>query len=84
MKLPAGPKTPSWLLNQQFQADPFGYMDAISKRYGDIVTLMSGSTPIVYVSNPSGIKQIFTNAKEITASGALNRMGYATNIGASS
>ncbi|KYC36586.1 cytochrome P450 [Scytonema hofmannii PCC 7110] len=73
MTLPAGPKTPTWLLNQQFQADPFGYMDAISKHYGDIVTLVSDSTPIVYVSNPSGIKQIFTNTKEITARGALNR-----------
>lgn len=73
MKLPAGPKTPSWLLNQQFQANPFGYMDAVYKRYGDIVTIMSGSTPIVHISNPSGMKQIFTNTKEITARGALNQ-----------
>ncbi|GAA6620728.1 cytochrome P450 [Scytonema sp. NUACC26] len=73
MKLPPEPKTPSWLLSLQFKADPFGYMDAISKRYGDIVTLMFGSTPTIYVSNPSGIKEIFTNTKEITASGELNR-----------
>ncbi|NMG06770.1 cytochrome P450 [Brasilonema sp. UFV-L1] len=73
MTLPAGPKTPSWLLNQQFQADPFGYMDAVYKRYGDMVTIMSGSTPTVHISNPLGIKQIFTNTKEITARGALNR-----------
>ncbi|MDF5710497.1 MAG: cytochrome P450 [Nostoc sp. S4] len=72
MNLPAGPKTPNWLLNHQFQADPFGYMDAVYKRYGDIVTIMSDSTPIVYVSNPSGIKQIFTSTKEIIARGALN------------
>ncbi|MEH2121091.1 cytochrome P450 [Nostoc sp.] len=73
MKLPAGPKIPLWLLNQQLQADPFGCMDVICKRYGDIITVMSGSTPIVYVSNPSGIKQIFTNTREITARGALNQ-----------
>ncbi|MEH2262931.1 cytochrome P450 [Nostoc sp.] len=73
MKLPPGPKTPFWLLNQQFEADPFGYMDAQGKRYGDIVTVMSGSTPIVYVSNPLGIKEIFTNTKEIAARGALNQ-----------
>ncbi|MBN4003631.1 cytochrome P450 [Nostoc sp. LPT] len=73
MKVPPGPKTPFWLLNLQFEADPFGYMDAISKRYGDIVTLMSGSTPIVYVSNPLGIKEVFTNTKEIAAKGALNQ-----------
>ncbi|MDZ7970771.1 MAG: cytochrome P450 [Nostoc sp. DedSLP03] len=72
MKLPPGPKTPLWLLDLQFEADPFGYMDAQGKRYGDIVTLMSGSTPVVYVSNPLGIKKIFTNTKEIAAKGALN------------
>ncbi|NMG20297.1 cytochrome P450 [Brasilonema bromeliae] len=73
MNLPAGPKTPYRLAIQQFLADPFGYVDGICKRYGDIFTIMSGSTPIIYVSNPSGIKQILTNTKEITASGALNR-----------
>ncbi|BAZ20921.1 cytochrome P450 [Kalymmatonema gypsitolerans NIES-4073] len=73
MKLPPGPKTPSWLLNLQFEADPFGYMDGISKRYGDIVTVMLNSTPVVYVSNPLGIKEIFTNTKEIAARGELNQ-----------
>ncbi|WDD36960.1 cytochrome P450 (plasmid) [Nostoc sp. UHCC 0926] len=80
MTLPPGPKTPSWLLNQQFKADPFGYMDAISRHYGDVVTIMSGSTSIVYVSNPSGIKQIFTNAKEIIAPGTLNQ-GFVLTTG---
>jgi cytochrome P450 len=73
MQLPPGPKTPSWLIALQFEADPFGYMDAISKKYGDIVTLMFGSTPVVYVSNPLGIKDVFTNTKEIAAKGYLNR-----------
>nr|WP_322712405.1 cytochrome P450 [Nostoc sp. ChiSLP03a]MDZ8213669.1 cytochrome P450 [Nostoc sp. ChiSLP03a] len=73
MKLPPGPKIPLWLLGLQFEINPFGYLDAISQRYGDIVTIMSGSTPIVYISNPSGIKEIFTNTKEITASGVLNQ-----------
>ncbi|MFW9259423.1 cytochrome P450 [Nostoc sp. CALU 546] len=73
MKLPPGPKTPSWLLNLQFETDPFGYMDSISQSYGDIVTIILGSTPIVYVSNPLGIKEIFTNTKEITARGELNQ-----------
>ncbi|HCF29925.1 MAG TPA: cytochrome P450, partial [Cyanobacteria bacterium UBA11049] len=80
MKLPPGPKTATWLQNLLFEADPFGYMDAISKRYGDIVTIMSGSTPTVHISNPLGIKQIFTNTTEITASGALNR-GFALMTG---
>lgn len=80
MKLPPGPKTPSWLIMLQFNANPFGYMDTISQRYGGIVTLMFGSTPTVYVSDPIGMKEVFTNTKEIIASGELNR-GFALMTG---
>ncbi|MBW4431895.1 MAG: cytochrome P450 [Pelatocladus maniniholoensis HA4357-MV3] len=80
MQLPPEPKTPSWLIGLQFESNPFNYMDAISKRYGDIVTLMFGSTPTIYVSNPSGIKEIFTNTKEIAARGELN-LGFALMTG---
>jgi cytochrome P450 len=73
MQLPPGPKTPSWLTALQFNVNPFGYMDTIAKRYGGIVTLISGSTPTVFVSDPTGMKEIFTNNKEISASGELNR-----------
>jgi cytochrome P450 len=73
MKLPPKPKYPSWLFKLKFEADPFGHMDAIYKDYGDIVTIMSDSQPIIYISNPQGIKQIFSNTKEITAPGALNQ-----------
>ncbi|MHC5744952.1 MAG: cytochrome P450 [Nostoc sp.] len=73
MKLPPGPKTPAWLLALQFEANPFAYMDANSQLYGDMVTRMLGSTPIIYVSNPLAIKQLFTNTREITASGTLNQ-----------
>ncbi|MDZ8030970.1 cytochrome P450 [Nostoc sp. DedSLP04] len=68
MTLPPEPKTPLWLLLQQLNNNPLGCLDAIYKRYGDIITIMSGSTPIVYVSNPSAIKQYLTNTKEITIS----------------
>jgi Cytochrome P450 len=73
MTLPPIPKTPTWLLRQQLATNPLRCMDAIYKRYGDIVSIMSGSTPIVYVSNPLGIKQIFSNTKEITDSGMFFR-----------
>ncbi|MEH2349583.1 MAG: cytochrome P450 [Nostoc sp.] len=75
MKLPEGPKTPALLLAYQFETDPLRFMDAMSDRYGDIFTIMADSTPMVIVSNPEGMKQIFTNSKEITASGKLNQDG---------
>ncbi|MCC5625125.1 cytochrome P450 [Nostoc sp. CHAB 5715] len=68
MKLPDGPKTSPRLLSHQFETEPLGFMDAMGEHYGDIFTIMADSVPLVIVSNPEGIKQIFTNAKEITAS----------------
>ncbi len=68
MDLPPKVKTPTWLLSQQTKNNPPATLDFIYKRYGDIVTVMDGSTPLVYVSNPLGIKQIFSNTKEITDS----------------
>ncbi|MBD2775776.1 cytochrome P450 [Iningainema tapete] len=80
MKLPPGPKASFRLLSRQFKTDPLGLMDTMSDRYGDIFTIMAGSTPLVIVSNPQGIKQIFTSAKEIIASGKLNQ-GAAPLVG---
>ncbi|NJM72608.1 MAG: cytochrome P450 [Scytonema sp. RU_4_4] len=73
MKLPPKPRDPNWLFYLKFKADPLGYMDVIYKHYGDIVTIVSDSQPMIYISNPQGIKEIFSNTKEITASGALNQ-----------
>ncbi|WP_138500691.1 cytochrome P450 [Nostoc sp. PA-18-2419] len=75
MKLPDGPKTSPRSLADEFKTNPLGFMDTMGDRYGDIFTIMAGSTPLVIVSNPEGIKQIFTSAKEITASGKLNEGG---------
>lgn len=80
MTLPPKVKTPTWLLSQQIKNNPLVCMDAIYKRYGDVVTIMSGSTPIVYVSNPTGIKQIFNNTKEITDSGIFWRDSTLTRV----
>jgi cytochrome P450 len=47
-------------------------MDAVSQRYGDIVSIPLGPTPLIMVSHPQGIKQMFT-AREIVAPGEFNR-----------
>ncbi|MDZ8084268.1 MAG: cytochrome P450 [Nostoc sp. DedQUE12b] len=74
MKLPDGPKTSPRLLSQ-FETDPLSFMDTMGDHYGDIFTIMADSIPLVIVSNPEGMKQIFTNAREIIASGKLNQGG---------
>jgi cytochrome P450 len=73
MKIPEVEKIPLLVHFMKLAADPLNHLDAISKRYGDIFTIMFGSTPTVFVSNPQGIKQIFTNTKEIKALGELNQ-----------
>jgi len=77
MKLPDGPKTPTWLQNLHWITDPVGYMEAAAKRYGDIFTTPLGLTSnrYVFVSNPQAIKQILTNdTKQFTAPGESNKI----------
>ncbi|WP_449417850.1 cytochrome P450 [Phormidium nigroviride] len=72
MNLPSGPKAPIWLQYLKIATNPISYMDDLGKRYGDIFTITFGSIPVLFVSNPQGIEQIFTNTKQIPASGELN------------
>ncbi|WP_338108773.1 cytochrome P450 [Fischerella thermalis] len=74
MKLPQGPKAPTWLLNLQFAADPLGFIDATAKRYGDIFTIDFAHVPTILVSHPEAIKQIFSKTKEITAPGEFQQV----------
>jgi cytochrome P450 family 110 len=64
--------TPAWVRTFKFATQPFDYMDAVSQRYGDIVSIPLGSTSLIMVSNPQGIRQMFT-AREISAPGEFNR-----------
>ncbi|KAF3885892.1 MULTISPECIES: cytochrome P450 [Nostocales] len=73
MQIPEVEKHPLSFHLIRMALDPLNHLDALSKRYGDIFTIMFGSTPAVFVSHPEGIKQIFTNTKDIKAPGELNR-----------
>jgi unspecific monooxygenase len=60
MKLPDGPKTHPVLQLLSWMNDTLGYMKRGSQRYGDLFTARLGnSEPIIYVSNPQVIQQIF-------------------------
>ncbi|NJR65187.1 MAG: cytochrome P450 [Leptolyngbyaceae cyanobacterium CRU_2_3] len=73
MKHPDGPKTPTWRQTFHLVKDPLGYMETVTQEYGDTFTLQFLFVPTVFVSNPQGMQQIFTNTKEITAPGELNQ-----------
>lgn len=61
MKLPDGPQTPVWLETLQFVLHPIEYLEARQKHYGDAFTIGSNTdSPLVYLSHPQAIEQIFT------------------------
>ncbi len=65
MKLPAGPRAPFFLQSLQMIANPIAYLDRNASRYGDPFTLHllgGNSPPVVFLSHPEGIQQIFTSA----------------------
>ncbi|MCX7595892.1 MAG: cytochrome P450, partial [Fischerella sp.] len=72
MNIPEVNNIPLWLHIIKIANDPLNHLDAIAKDYGDIFIIKFGSTPVVFVSNPQAIKQIFTNTKEIKSPGELN------------
>ncbi|MGL5804221.1 MAG: cytochrome P450 [Xenococcaceae cyanobacterium] len=60
MKLPDGPKSPSFIQLFFWIADPLNYLDTCAKRYGDIFTLrIAGFDPLIIISNPQAIQEIF-------------------------
>lgn len=61
-KLPDGPKLPRLLQLIQWIADPLRCLDAYSRSYGDIFTLqLANFAPIVILSHPQAIQEIFTS-----------------------
>ncbi|AUS99559.1 cytochrome P450 [Nostoc sp. CENA543] len=71
MKIPEV-NLPLWLNIIKIANNPLNHLDAISKKYGNIFIINFGETPIVFVSEPQAIKQIFTNTKDIKTPGELN------------
>jgi len=65
MQLPDGPSGPLWLRRLRFInwiLRPFEVMEARAKKYGDIFAIAkNASPPMVYLSNPAAIEQVFAN-----------------------
>lgn len=76
MKLPQSPKTPGIVQLFQWIADPLGLMDDCAKRYGDMFTLRVGTNcrPIVFLTNPQAIKEVFTADYKQFASSKANEL----------
>lgn len=74
MKLPNGPKTPLWLETIQWILHPIEFFEARHSRYGDAFTLGAKSnSPIVYLSHPEAIKEVFTADPDLFDSGEATK-----------
>jgi cytochrome P450 family 110 len=71
VKLPDGPQTHPWVQTYQWLNSPLEYMEACTKRYGDIFTLRIGPvfSPQVFIANPQAIQQIFSTDPKVLDSG---------------
>lgn len=76
MKLPNELRTPVRLQMLQWIVQPFALMKSCTQRYGDIFTLQVGPkfSPLVLLSNPEAIKQIFTGDSKQFDSGSANHI----------
>ena len=77
MQLPNTLKTPFFLQNLQWVADPVAYMESAAQQYPDIFTakiIVFGDT-VVFVNHPQAIQEVLTNdRKQFAALGKQNRI----------
>jgi cytochrome P450 family 110 len=72
-KLPDGPQTSPLLQTFQWITKPLEVMETYSQRYGDIFTAYVGlgKKPIVLISNPQAIQEVFTAEPKYLDSGEV-------------
>ncbi|MBD2296794.1 cytochrome P450 [Anabaena sphaerica FACHB-251] len=65
MQVPPSPKTPKFIQRLQWLFKPLELMEQSAKDYGDFVNLyIIGNQPIVFISNPQAIQEIFAASLE--------------------
>jgi cytochrome P450 family 110 len=75
MKLPDSPENPKFIQLIQWVINPLELMETSAKTYGDCFTLwLSGDKPIVFLSHPQAIGEIFTSPAEQFDAGSSNKL----------
>ncbi len=73
-KLPPGPRLPRLLQLSKWVFEPIPFVKACADRYGDPFTMrLFGVPPMVFVTEPSTIKQIFTGDAHQFRAGQANK-----------
>lgn len=73
--LPPGPRLPVAAQTAAWIARPWEFMERAAARYGDTFTMkLVREGPIVMVSHPDAVRQIFTTPPELALAGEANRI----------
>lgn len=73
--LPPGPRLPTAVQTAEWIARPWEFMERAAARYGDTFTMkLVREGPIVMVSHPDVVRQIFTTPPELALAGEANRI----------
>jgi cytochrome P450 len=73
--LPPGPRLPRAVQTAEWIARPWEFMERAAARYGDTFTMeLVREGPIVMVSHPDTVRQIFTAPADLALGGAANRV----------
>lgn len=69
-----GPQTPRTLRMIKLIARPLEYLEDYSQRYGDMFRVGNSSPPVVYISNPKAIQEIFATPADRFQTGGGGRV----------
>ncbi|MFZ0905854.1 MAG: cytochrome P450, partial [Mycobacterium sp.] len=73
--LPPGPRVPLAVQTAAWMIRPWEFMERCAARYGDIFTLrLAREGPLVMVSHPDAVKEIFTGPPELLRAGLGSRI----------
>lgn len=75
MQLPPRSEIPRFIQRLQWVFNPLQLMDISAKTHGDFFSLqLTNAEPIVFISNPQGIQEIFTTPPDYFDSGKSNKL----------
>ncbi|WP_413171987.1 cytochrome P450 [Anabaena azotica] len=75
MQLPPSSKIPSFIQRLQWVFNPLQLMDISAKTHGDFFSLqLTNAEPIVFISNPQGIQEVFTTPPDYFDAGRSNKL----------
>ncbi|ADI66158.1 cytochrome P450 [Trichormus azollae] len=75
MQLPPSSEIPRFIQRLQWVFNPLKLLETSAKTYGDFFTLqLTNAEPIVFISNPQGIQEIFTTPPDYFDAGRSNKL----------